>query len=129
MNVDTCDWDVLERFVADLSTTGQISFESVGSEETQESLRKLIKVAKNLGQKYDVVVTNPPYLSSSRFSQKLDKYVKEYFSEVKADLSMIMYKHALRDFCKSKGYVSFITTSSWMFLSSFEKLRLYVMKE
>lgn len=71
MNVDTCDWDVLERFVADLSTTGQISFESVGSEETQESLRKLIKVAKNLGQKYDVVVTNPPYLSSSRFSQNL----------------------------------------------------------
>ena len=129
LNVDTCDWDVLERFVADLSTTGQISFESVGSEETQESLRKLIKVAKNLGQKYDVVVTNPPYLSSSRFSQKLDKYVKEYYSEVKADLSMIMYKHALRDFCKSKGYVSFITTSSWMFLSSFEKLRLYVMKE
>ena len=35
LNVDACDWDVLERFVEDLDTIGQISFESVGSEETQ----------------------------------------------------------------------------------------------
>lgn len=53
LNVDACDWDVLERFVEDLGTAGQISFESVGSEETQENLRKLVQVAKNLGQKYD----------------------------------------------------------------------------
>ncbi|WP_294900352.1 hypothetical protein [uncultured Eubacterium sp.] len=44
MNVDECNWDVLERFVDDLGTTGQISFESVGSEETQEQLRKLVRV-------------------------------------------------------------------------------------
>ena len=47
LTVDACDWDVLERFVDDLDTTGQISFESVGSEETQESLRKLVRVAQN----------------------------------------------------------------------------------
>ena len=57
LNVDACDWDVLDRFVEDLGTSGQISFESVGSEETQEGLRKLVRVAKNLGQKYDAVVT------------------------------------------------------------------------
>ena len=129
LNVDACEWDVLETFVDDLGVAGQISFESVGSEETQEDLRKLIRVAKNLGQKYDVVVTNPPYLSSSRFSPALDKYVKEKYPEVKTDLSMVMYKHALQDLCKYKGYVSFITTSSWMFLSSFEKLRTYVMEK
>ena len=129
LNVDACDWNVLEKFVDDLGTTGQISFESVGSEETQKSLRKLVRVAQNLGQKYDAVVTNPPYLSNSRFSPALDNYVKEKYPEVKTDLSMVMYKHALRDLCKCKGYVSFITTSSWMFLSSFEKLRSYVINE
>lgn len=129
LNVGDCDWNVLEKFVDDLDTTGQISFESVGSEETQENLRKLIRVTKNLGQKYNAVVTNPPYLSNSRFSPVLDKYVKENYPEVKTDLSMIMYKHSLRDLCKCNGYVAFITTSSWMFLSSFEKLRLYVMNE
>ena len=129
LNVDEYDWSKLEQFIEDLDTGGQITFESVGNEETQASLRKLIRVAKNLGQKYDAVVTNPPYLGSSRFSPALDKYVKEKYPEVKTDLSMVMYKHALQDLCKYKGYVSFITTSSWMFLSSFEKLRTYVMEK
>lgn len=126
LNVDICDWDVLEKFIDDLGTTGQISFESVGSEKTQECLRKLVRVAKNLGQKYEAVVTNPPYLSNSRFSPTLDKYIKDNYSDVKTDLSMVMFKHALKDLCNTQGFVSFITTSSWMFLSSFEKLRSYV---
>ena len=46
LNVDVCDWEVLERFVDDLSTTGQISFESVGSEETQKNLQKLVRVCR-----------------------------------------------------------------------------------
>lgn len=68
LNVDVCDWDVLERFADDLDADGQISFESVGSEETQESLRKLVRVARNLGQKYDAVVTNPPYMGASNMN-------------------------------------------------------------
>jgi hypothetical protein len=80
-----------------------------------------------LSQRYDVVVTNPPYLGSGRFSPKLLKYVNTNYPEVKSDLSMVMYKHALQDLSKKDGYVAFITTSSWMFLSSFEKLRKYVL--
>lgn len=83
LNVDACDWDVLEKFVEDMGTTGQISFESVGSEETQESLRKLVRVAKNLGQKYDAVVTNPPYMGASGMGAKLSKYVKDNYLDSK----------------------------------------------
>ncbi len=79
-----------------------------------------------LHQKYDVVVTNPPYLSSSRCGAKLAEYMAEEYPEGKADMSMAMYLHALRDLSFPNGFVSFITTSSWMFLSSFEKLRSYV---
>ena len=50
LNVDEYDWSKLEQFIEDLDTGGQITFESVGNEETQASLRKLIRVAKNLGQ-------------------------------------------------------------------------------
>lgn len=129
LNVDECDWELLEKFVNDLDADGQISFESFGSDETQEQLRKLVRVARNLGQKYNVVVTNPPYLGNSRFSPILDKYVKDNYSDVKTDLSMVMFKHALKDLCNIYGYVSFITTTSWMSLSSFEKLRSYVLNE
>jgi hypothetical protein len=82
-----------------------------------------------LSQRYDVVITNPPYLGSGRFSPKLLEYVNFNYSEVKSDLSMVMYKHALQDLSKKNGYVAFITTSSWMFLSSFEKLRAYVLNK
>lgn len=92
-----------------------------------DKLLPLVKCTEVLAQKYDVVVTNPPYLGSSRFSTKLNDYVVANYPDVKADLSMVMYKHALRDLCQKNGFVSFITTTSWMFLSSFEKLRNFVL--
>ena len=122
LNVDVCDWDVLERFVEDLGTTGQISFESVGSEETQEQLRKLVRVAKNLGQKYDAVVTNPPYMGASGMGAKLSKYVKDNYSDSKSDLFAVFIEKC-GHMAKKNGYQAMITQHAWMFLSSFEKLR------
>lgn len=122
LNVDACDWDVLERFVEDLGTAGQISFESVGSEETQEGLRKLVRVARNLGQKYDAVVTNPPYMGVSGMGAKLSKYVKDNYPYSKSDLFAVFMEKA-DQLAKLIGYTSLITMESWMFLSSFEQLR------
>ena len=122
LSVDACDWDVLERFVEDLGTAGQISFESVGSEETQENLRKLVRVAKNLGQKYDAVVTNPPYMGSSGMGAKLSKYVKDNYPDSKSDLFAIFIEKC-GQMTKKYGYQAMITQHAWMFLSSFEKLR------
>lgn len=122
LNVDACDWDVLERFVENLGTSGQISFESVGSEETQESLRKLVRVAKNLGQRYDVVVTNPPYMSLSNSSEKLRLYVENNYKEYKSDLFSVFIKKCC---ClgKKEGICSLITMQAWMFLSGFKRMR------
>lgn len=122
LNVDACDWDLLERFVDDLSTIGQISFESVGSEETQEQLKKLVRVAKNLGQKYDAVVTNPPYMGSSGMGNKLSKYVKDNYPESKSDLFAVFIEKC-SVMTNINGYQAMITQHAWMFLSSFEKLR------
>lgn len=122
LNVYACDWDVLERFVDDLETTGQISFENVGSEETQVSLRKLVRVAKNLGQKYDAVVTNPPYMGASGMGVKLSKYVKDNYPNSKSDLFAVFIEKC-GEMAKKNGYQAMITQHAWMFLSSFEKLR------
>lgn len=122
LNVDVCDWDVLEKFVDDLGTTGQISFESVGSEETREQLRKLIRVARNLGQKYDAVVTNPPYMGASGMGAKLSKYVKDNYPNSKSDLFAVFIEKC-GEMAKKNGYQAMITQHAWMFLSSFEKLR------
>lgn len=92
----------------------------------KDAVMQLIEQAIMLSQKYDVVITNPPYLGSSRFSAELDKFVKDNYADVKSDLSMVMLKRALSSSVKDNGFVSFVTTSSWMFLSSFEKLRTYM---
>lgn len=122
LNVDACDWEKLEQFVEDLDTTGQISFESVGSEETQDILRKLVRVARNLGRKYDAVVTNPPYMGASGMGAKLSKYVKDNYQDSKSDLSTVCMERSTM-FCKNNGLWSMINIPVWMFLSSYEKLR------
>lgn len=123
LNVDACDWDVLEKFVEDMGTTGQISFESVGSEETQESLRKLVRVAKNLGQKYDAVVTNPPYLSArGSMSPILTKYLIRHYPLSKNDMFTV-FMDVCEKITKKTGFYSMINQQSWMFLAGFAKLR------
>ncbi len=87
LNVDACEWDVLERFVDDLGTTGQISFESAGRRDTGTVEKACSKSGKNLGQKYDAVVTNPIHIwGASGMGAKLSKYVKDNYSDSKSDL-------------------------------------------
>lgn len=122
-------WDLLHQFAAEFDISGEMNlFDSFGIEATQQRLQELVAVGEVLAQKYEVVVTNPPYLGSSRFNDKLDAYVKEHFKDEKSDLSMVMYRRSLDSYSVHNGLVAFITTSSWMFLSSFEKLRRYIMQ-
>ena len=122
LNVDTCDWDVLERFVEDLGTAGQISFESVGSEETQENLRKLVRVAKNLGQKYDAVVTNPPYMGGSNMSSKLSVFLKDKYNDSKLDFSAVFVEKC-RLLTRNQYFCSLVIPQSIFFLTAYKEMR------
>ena len=88
----------------------------------------LLEQAKIMVSKYNIVITNPPYLGSSRFSNRLNEYVVRNYPEAKADLSAVMYAKSMNDFCCKDGFICFITITSWMFLSSFEKYRAIVLK-
>ena len=82
----------------------------------------LIDQARMLVQKYDVVVTNPPYMGSSGMNARLSDYVKKYYPDSKSDLFACFMERA-DAFVKENRFTSLITMESWMFLSSFEKLR------
>lgn len=75
-----------------------------------------------LAQKYDVVVTNPPYMGSSGMGAKLAEYVKKNYPDSKSDLFAVFIE-SCGQMTKQNGYQAMITQHSWMFLSSFEKLR------
>ena len=123
INVDEYNWGVLRKFVNDLDNNGQISFDSVGSEETQEQMRKLVRVAKNLGQKYDAVVTNPPYMGAAGMGKKLSDFVKTSYPDSKSDMSTVCMESTIA-MCKAMGYMAMINIPVWMFISSYEKMRV-----
>lgn len=87
--------------------------------EINELLLPLIRQAKLLVQKYDVVITNPPYMSPSPVQKK---YVQKNYPDSKSDLFAVFIEKGL-SFIKQNGYSSLVTMQSWMFLSSYEKLR------
>lgn len=88
-------------------------------DELNDLLKPLIKQAKLLVQKYDVVITNPPYMPPS---PKQKSYVQKNYPDSKSDLFAVFIEkcHLLT---KKNAYQAMITMHSWMFLSSFEKLR------
>ena len=95
---------------------------SMSKESVLNSLLPLVQVAEALSQKYDVVVTNPPYMGSSGMSAKLSDYVKKNYPDSKADLFAVFIEKC-GQMPKKNGYQAMITQHAWMFLSSFEKLR------
>ena len=87
-----------------------------------DELLPLVKCAELLAQKYDVVVTNPPYMAVSNAGAKVNDYVKKNFPDSKADMFAVFIERC-GQMAKKNGYQSMITQHAWMFLSSFEKLR------
>ena len=122
LNVNSYDWELLHQFVDKLGITGQMSFDTVGVEDTQDQLRRLVEIGAVMVQKYDVVVTNPPYMGSSGMSAKLSEFIKKNYPDTKSDMSTVCMEKTL-NMCKLKGFMAMINIPVWMFLSSYEKLR------
>lgn len=110
------DWDMLYARLEEVKGEATMYGEAI------ESLRPLIQVAQVLSQKYDVVVTNPPYMGSKKMNAKLKKLVKKKYPDSKRDLFAVFIERC-NQMVKKDSYYAMITQHSWMFLSSFEKLR------
>lgn len=127
LNVEQFDAELLERFISQSEPDGQISMHTVGIEETIQELRQIIAVGKMLSDKYHTVVTNPPYAGTSNLSPKVNAYIKENYPDSKSDLFAVFIERC-SEMTVENGYQAMITQHSWMFLSSFEKLRKKMMQ-
>lgn len=124
IDVDEYDYDGLFVYLEDLKgkSTENI-FINLWLEKINLVFPDLIKQARLLSTKYDVVITNPPYFSSSDMSPELSKHVKKNYPNSKSDMFAVFIEKCL-DLSRNNGIVSMITMHSWMFLSSYEKLRI-----
>ena len=122
LSVDMLDWELLYRFAGTVDYSDQISMDELNLEATKDALWNLVELGAVLAQKYDVVVTNPPYMAVSNAGAKVNDYVKKNFPDSKADMFAVFIERC-GQMAKKNGYQAMITQHAWMFLSSFEKLR------
>lgn len=109
--------DIISRsFAEDIF---QIEYQRTATEQ----LLPLVKQAEIMAQKYDVVVTNPPYMGGGGMSSKLADFVKKNYPDSKSDLFAVFIERC-GAMLNNRGYQAMITQHAWMFLSSYEKLRV-----
>ncbi len=94
---------------------------------THNKVLKLIEQADYLSTKYQVVVTNPPYLGTSGFGKGKEDWFKSNYPNSRTDFFAMFMERCLSLSVK-QGYIAMINMQSWMFLSSYEKLRKHLAK-
>ncbi|WP_367362562.1 BREX-1 system adenine-specific DNA-methyltransferase PglX [Mesotoga sp.] len=95
--------------------------------EYGEYIEQGMNFAELLIQKYDVVIANPPYLDSSDMTDNYKKFLKDRFKGFDKNLYAAFIKRCA-DFVDEGGYVGMITPQTYMFISSYEKTRAFILK-
>ena len=120
LTVTPQDWPALYDRFAEITEDINMSRETALRE-----LLPLVQVAETLAQKYDVVVTNPPYMGASNMNPKLNEFIKNNYTDYKSDFFSAFVIHC-SEMAKKFGYCGFFTPYVWMFIQSYEKMRNYL---
>ena len=91
----------------------------------KDAVAQLIEQAVMLSQKYDAVVTNPPYMGASNMNPCLNEFIKQNYADYKSDFFSAFVVRASQ-MTKLEGRCGFFTPYVWMFIQSYEKLRQYL---
>lgn len=125
--IEKYDFKAFTEYLNSITLSGQLTLESdYWFEETMPEMKKIVKQALMMSDKFAVVCTNPPYMN--KLEGQLKKFVIEKYNPYKGDLfSVFMYKNF--DYCKPNGYSAFMTPFVWMFIKTYEQLRKYVIEQ
>lgn len=127
LNVPDADYDYALSVIDDFEQSVPVDFEAQILRGKTDDIRALVNQAKLLSQKYDVVVTNPPYMPVSNSSASLQSFVKKNYPDSKTDMFAVFIERVAQ-LTKTNRYSAMITMHSWMFLSSYEKLRSKILE-
>ena len=131
LKLETIDKEILEKEFNLLKESldneqGTLIFNEdeldINIEEDLELIESLIAQHIALTNKYEAVVTNPPYMGNSRMNIVLKKYIETNYSDVKNDLFAVFFIKC-GEITKKKGYLGFMSPFVWMFIKSYEELR------
>ncbi len=116
IDVHECNWHLIDAFLIDRR------IDLFNTPMSNQQLLEVVEVAKILSRRYDVVLTNPPYMINKAMAPNLSDYVKKNYPDSKTDLFSCFIERC-KTFTSVDGYCSMITMQAFMFLASYEKLR------
>lgn len=95
-----------------------------GLQRMKEKVLKTLEIASTMTTKYEAVVTNPPYMN--KFDPALKKYLTKHYKAYSKDLFSVFMYYNMNMLAKG-GYSAYMTPLVWMFIKSYEELRLNIM--
>lgn len=117
IHVRKVDFEGLKKYLQQELDSG-----SFYGEVIKKELLPLVECAEILGSQFITLVTNPPYMGSGNMDAKLSNYLKKSYADAKSDL-FACFMIRITEWMAGDGLCSMVTMQSWMFLSSFEKMR------
>lgn len=121
LNIPAENYGEVRDYVQELDEEGNL-FVSAAVGELKRRVPALVKQAEIMSRKYEIVVTNPPYLSYRNMSSSMLAYAKKNYLDEKSDLFAIFISSNLK-MLKRFGYMAMITQQTWMFSSGYKELR------
>lgn len=128
LNVEISNVDLLKDYLEKYKSDEVNLFEFIDKEIVEQRLPTLIHQVKLLSKKYDVVCTNPPYMGRSGMNSSLMNFLDINYPDSKSDLFATFMERGF-ELLKEHGFNSMVTMQSWMFLSSYEKLRKKIINQ
>ncbi|WP_216828511.1 BREX-1 system adenine-specific DNA-methyltransferase PglX [Alkalihalobacterium elongatum] len=129
LEIDSLDFEVLEHRLQEIIEDKNLDlFTTHYREIVLNFFPKFLEQAKLMSAKYDVVVTNPPYMGIRNMNSNMAKTLEALYPNAKYDLFAILIARGMR-FLKDHGFNAMVTMQSWMFLSSFEQFRSDLQRE
>lgn len=123
LKVEKINFDLIENRLEEIRKQApEDMFELQHRDKILDVIPNLVKQGIIMSDKYDALITNPPYMGSRGMNPKLSAFVEKKYPDMKADLFAV-FMELDENMVKPKGYMAMINQHSWMFLSSFEKYR------
>ncbi len=126
----TADFAELAPLLSEALAKETPSAETEEGEELSETViaaQGLAEAARLLAKKYHLVITNVPYLTRGKQSEKLKKFCETHYSNAKNDLANVFLERCLQ-LSRKQGVVQIVMPQNWLFLTSYKKQREHLLK-
>lgn len=130
IDIDSCNINIndIYNYMAKIKNQDGYNLIELGiRDEFIEIFTPLLKQYSIMNQKYDILITNPPYMGNKYMESELAGYINSKYADVKADMFTAFIKYSFSK-VKEDGHLGFVTPFVWMFIKSYEELRKYILE-